>query len=154
MSMPGRSGGATGTAWVRQAAAEELRAARFLRERDRRRLRAMAAWVGWTALAVTLVLGVVGLKVQQVRLSYRLDALRTAVTQQEDQRMRLRIELATLSSLARIEDKARRELGMVPPGPGQLQVAREFVTGSEGLAAVGPAHVTADRGRPAGSRVR
>jgi cell division protein FtsL len=124
---------------VRQTAAEEQRAARFLRERDHRRLRVMATWVAWSALAVTLVLGVVALKVQQVRLAYRLDALRTAQTELEDRRMRLRVELASLSSLARIEDKARRELGMVPPGPGQVQVAREFVTGGEGLAAASPA---------------
>jgi len=47
-----------------------------------------------------------GLRVQHVRLSYRLDALGVARTELEEARNRLRVELATLKSLARIEGKA------------------------------------------------
>jgi len=57
-------------------ATADQQVARFHRESDRRRLRAMAISVVGAGLLVALVLSVVGLKVQQVRLSYRLDALR------------------------------------------------------------------------------
>ena len=102
---------------------------RVVRERDRRRLRTMALVLGLSACLVGSALGVVWLKVQQVRLAYRLDALRTVKIELEDLNRQLRIELATLRSLARIEEKARAELGMVPPVPGQVRMAREFVAG-------------------------
>jgi cell division protein FtsL len=87
-------------------------------------------------LAVVLVLGVVGLRVQQVRLSYRLDALRQGRAELEETNRRLRVEMATLKSLSRIEGKARGELGMVAPGRDQVRLAREFVQGGGGAAAL------------------
>src|SRR5262245_63145940 len=89
-------------------------AARFHRESDRRRLRAMAASLACAGFLVALVLSVVALRVQQVRLSYRLDGLRVARAELEEARSRLRVELATLKSLARIEGKARADLGLGP----------------------------------------
>lgn len=122
-------------------------AARFHREPDRRRLRAMGLAVALGALLTSGVLGVVGLKAQQVRLSYRLDALRTARADAEELNRRLGVELATLRSLARIEEKARRELGMVAPGRDQVVLAREFVAGGGGLSRAVPARTAAvDRG--------
>jgi cell division protein FtsL len=122
-------------------------AARFHREPDRGRLRAMGVGVAMGALLTAGVLGVVGLKAQQVRLSYRLDALRTARAEGEELNRRLAVELATLRSLARIEDKARRELGMVAPGRDQVVLAREFVPGGSGMSRAVPARTAAaDRG--------
>lgn len=106
--------------------------ARFHRERDWRLRRAMGVSLVCVGLLVGVALGAVGLRVHQVRLSYRLDALRTARTDLEEVNRRLRVELASLSSLARIEGKARAELGMVQPGRDQVQLAREFVTGGAG----------------------
>ena len=99
---------------------------------------------------VALILGVVGLRVQQVRLSYRLDALRAARTELEETRNRLRVELATLRSLARIEGKARAELGMVLPAPDQVRLAREFVPGGSGLTSRTPLTAAADPAAPRG----
>jgi cell division protein FtsL len=122
-------------------------AARFHCEPDRPRLRAMALAVAVGALLTSGVLGVVGLKAHQVRLSYRLDALRAARVDAEELNRRLGVELATLRSLARIEDKARRELGMVAPGRDQVVLAREFVAGGSGLSrAVPPRTAAVDRG--------
>jgi cell division protein FtsL len=104
----------------------------------------MVAALGWTAIGVALVLAVVAVKIQQVRLSYRLDSLRAAAREIQDERTRLRVELASLRSLARIEEKAR-ELGMVRPARDQVQLAREFVTASEGVAAVDQRRLTAER---------
>ncbi|HKZ07549.1 MAG TPA: cell division protein FtsL [Methylomirabilota bacterium] len=127
--------------------AKTQEAARFHRERDHRRLRAMGVGVALGALLTAGVLGVVGLKAHQVRLSYRLDALRTTRAEAEELNRRLAVELATLRSLARIEEKARRELGMVAPGRDQVVLAREFVAGGAGTSRAVPARTAAvDRG--------
>jgi len=94
---------------------------------------------------VTLVLAVVGVRLHQVRLSYRLDGLRTIQADLEESKSRLRVEAGTLSSLARIEGKARAELGMVPPDAGQVRLAREFVSGGDGLGLASPLTASADK---------
>jgi len=111
-------------------ATADQQVARFHRETDRRRLHAMVASVVGAGIVVALVLSVVGLKVQQVRLSYRLDALRTTRTELEEANRRLAVEKASLSSLGRIEGEARVRLGMVPAGQQQVQLAREFAAPS------------------------
>ena len=126
---------------------ERQETARFHRERDRRRLRTMARGLVGAGLLVVLVLGLVALSVQQVRLSYRLDELRAVKAEREEARSRLRVELATLMSLARIESKARLELGMVRPAGDQVRLAREFVSGAAGQQAMAP--LTASATSPA-----
>jgi cell division protein FtsL len=111
-------------------------AARFHREADWRLRRAMMTALVCSTLLVGGVLGVVALKVHQVRLSYRLEALRASRAAIEERSRLLHVELATLRSLARIEGKARTELGMVPPGRNQIQLAREFVNGGGGVGAL------------------
>ena len=123
-------------------------AARFHRESDRGRLRAMAVSLACAGFLVALILGVVGLRVQQVRLSYRLDALRVARAELEESRNRLRVEQATLKSLARIEGKARAELGMVLPGREQIRLAREFVPGGSGITSRAPLTAAVDPTAP------
>jgi cell division protein FtsL len=127
--------------------------ARFHRERDRRRLRSMVRGLLGAGLLVVLVLGMVAIRVQQVRLSYRLDGLRAVKAELEENRARLRVELATLTSLARIENKARAELGMVRPANDQVRLAREFVTSGDRERAMAP--LTASAVSPSGEgRVR
>jgi len=122
-------------------------AARFHRERDRGRLRRMGVAVALGAVLMAGLLGVVGLRAQQVRLSYKMDSLRTTRGETEELNRRMQVELATLRSLARIEDKARHELGMVAPGPDQVQLAREFVAGGGGVSRAVPSRTAAaDRG--------
>ena len=116
-------------------ATADQQVARFHRESDRRRIRAMAISVVGAGLLVALVLSVVGLKVQQVRLSYRLDALRTTRTELEEANRRLSVERASLSSLGRIEGEARVRLGMVAASQQQVQLAREFAASSAASAA-------------------
>jgi cell division protein FtsL len=107
----------------------------------------MGVAVALGAVLMTGLLGVVGLRAQQVRLSYRMDSLRTTRAETEELNRRMKVELATLRSLARIEDKARHELGMVAPGRDQVQLAREFVAGGGGVSrAVPPRTAAADRG--------
>lgn len=106
------------------------------RERDQRRLRIMAVALAISACLVGGVLGVVGLRVNHVRLSYRLDDLRVLRSDLEELNRQLRVERATLSSLARIESRARGELGMASPLRDQVRLAREYVGGSRTTAAV------------------
>jgi cell division protein FtsL len=82
-----------------------------------------------SACLVGGVLGIVGLRVNQVKLSYRLEQLRQTRGQLVEVNRQLRVELATLRALARIESKARGELGMLSPSRNQVKMAREYVPG-------------------------
>ncbi len=87
------------------------------------------------ALLVVLTgLVVVGLRVQQVHLAYQLDTLRVERGRLEALVRQLEVEVATLRSPRRLEQRAR-QLGLAPPVPGQVRLAREFVAGTTGLAA-------------------
>ena len=77
---------------------------------------------------------VVGLRVQQVPLAYQLDALRAERARTETLIRQLEIEVATLRSPVRVDQRAR-QLGLSVPARGQVHLAREYVTGTTGLAA-------------------
>lgn len=127
-----------------RGAASQQQMAGFHRERDPRRLLAMARTLVGAGVLVVLVLAVVGIRLHQVRLSYRLDGLHRMRAELEEARSRLRVEVDTLRSLARIEGKARAELGMVPPAPDQVRLAREFVPDGEGLGMATPVTASVD----------
>ena len=114
----------------------------------------LAAVAAAGVLVALIVLGVVGLRMQQVRLSYRLDALRHDRAEAEELNRRLRVEKASLQSLARIEGEARTELGMVAPAPrtgaararvrhGRVGGSRPRSTGRGGGRRAGPASMSA-----------
>jgi cell division protein FtsL len=105
---------------------------RLIRERDHRSRRVMGAALLLMAFLVGGVLGVVGVKVQQVRASYRLEDLRALRKDVEKLNRQLKVELATLTALARVETRARAELGLSPPSAGQVRLAREYVSGVGG----------------------
>ena len=141
--MAGRSMPIQMSLGLRPASTADQQGARFHRESDRRRLRAMLAGIAAAGVVVALVLGLVGLRMQQVRLSYRLDVLRTAKLAVEEANRRLLVEKASLQSLARVEVEARTRLGMVAPTQQQVQLAREFVGGGTATAALGSRTATA-----------
>jgi cell division protein FtsL len=97
-----------------------------VRERDRRRLRAMIGMLCLGCVLVAAVLGYVRLQVQRVRLSYGLETLRASRTRLEEQSRKLQLELASLRAFARVDSAARR-LGLTAPAPDQIQIAREYV---------------------------
>ncbi len=141
---------------LRPASTADQQGARFHRESDRKRLRAMLAGIAAAGVVVALVLGLVGLRMQQVRFSYRIDVLRTAKAGVEEANRRLLVEKASLQSLARVEVEARTRLGMVAPTQQQVQLAREFVGGGTATAALGGRTATAaapvGEGNPAPGR--
>ena len=107
---------------------------RLHREHDPRVPRSLGAALAISAVLVGGALGVVGLRVQQVHLAYQLDALRAERTRTETLIRQLEVEVATLRSPLRVEQRAR-QLGLTVPSPDQVQLAREFVSGTTGLAA-------------------
>lgn len=107
---------------------------RLHREQDPRVGRSLGAALALSAVLVGGALGVVGLRVQQVHLAYQLDALRAERTRAETLIRQLEVEVATLRSPLRLEQRAR-QLGLTVPSPGQIHLAREYVTGTTGLAA-------------------
>ncbi len=120
----------------------------IVRERDGRRLRAMAAVLCLGALLVGAVLGYVWLQVQRVRVSYELEDIRGLRAELDEQNRKLRLELLSLSSLARVDSAARR-LGFTEPARDQVRMAREFVAPKD--AADGVALRTAAREERPGS---
>jgi cell division protein FtsL len=107
---------------------------RLHRESDPKVRRSLGAALAISAVLVGGGLGVVGLRVQQVHLAYQLDALRVDRTRTETLIRRLEIEEATLRSPLRVEQRAR-QLGLTVPTRDQVRLAREFVSGTTGLAA-------------------
>ncbi len=104
------------------------------REPDPRARRTVArALVAGFALVLAGLI-VVGLRVHQVQLGYRLDRLAAERARLEQRLRELEMEVATLRSPARIESRAR-QLGLVPPGRDQIRLAREYVPGGTGFAA-------------------
>jgi cell division protein FtsL len=85
-------------------------------------------------MLVALALGAVALRIEQVNLAYRLDAWRAERGRADTLIRQLEVELATLRSPGRIEQRAR-QLGMTVPTTAQVRVAREFVSGPTGIAA-------------------
>lgn len=58
--------------------------------------------------------------IQVVRLGYQIERLRTEQVALVQDSKSLRVELSRLRSLTRVEELARRKLGMVNPVPGQV----------------------------------
>jgi cell division protein FtsL len=103
------------------------------REHDPGARRILVAALACSTLLVGGALAVVGMRVQQVHVAYRLDELRAQRARAEGNVRQLEIEVATLRSPARVESRAR-QLGMIAPARDQIRLAREYVTGSTGLA--------------------
>ena len=115
---------------------------RLHREQDPRARRLAAALVLCSIMLVALALGVVALRIEQVHLGYRLDALRAERARTDVLIRQLEVELATLRSPGRLEQRAR-QLGMTAPSLSQVKLAREFVPGQNGMAAARQARLEA-----------
>ena len=110
------------------------KAQRLHREPDPRVRRVLGVALATSALLVAGALTVVGVRLEQVHLAYRLDALRGERARAAETNRQLEIEVATLRSPSRIEARAR-QIGLVAPGRDQVRLAREFVSAGTGLAA-------------------
>lgn len=115
---------------------------RLHREADPRVGRSLGLTAVCAVCLVIAALIVVAVRVQQVRLAYRLDALRDERVRVETLIGQLEVQVATLRSPRRLEAQAR-QLGLTVPTAQQVMNAREFVTGTGGLAAARSARIEA-----------
>ncbi len=113
---------------------------RLHHEPDRRVRRSLVVALATAALLAAGALTVAGVRIEQVHLAYRLDALRSERGRAHERIRQLEIEVATLRSPGRLEARAR-QIGLVVPARDQIRLAKEYVTGGTGL--------TADRSRAA-----
>lgn len=60
-----------------------------------------------------------------VRLGYQIERLRAEQLHLVQEAKAMRVEIARLRSLKRVEEVARRDLGMMPPSPGQIILMEE-----------------------------
>src|SRR5881409_872287 len=107
---------------------------RLHREPDRRVRRSLVVALATAALLAAGALTVVGVRIEQVHLAYRLDSLRSERGRAQERIRQLEIEVATLRSPSRIEARAR-QIGLVAAGRDQIRLAKEYVAGGTGLAA-------------------
>jgi len=145
--------------------------ARLIRERDRARASELRRLLLCGAAIVIPLLGYVWQRVDFVRTSYQIDDLAQQKQELREFNKQMTIERAMLLSPRRIEEVARRQLGLVDPPPenvrhvqmidGRLDpnggpVAGRRIDGGHGgvlAAAVGPLPRTVSSGdRPGGKR--
>jgi len=110
------------------------KAQRLHHEPDPRVRRSLVVALATAALLAAGALTVVGVRVEQVNLAYRLDALRSESGRAREMIRQLEVEVATLRSPSRIESRAR-QIGLVAPARDQVRLAKEYVAGGTGLAA-------------------
>jgi cell division protein FtsL len=115
---------------------------RLTREQDPRVRRSLAVAFAVSGLLVMSALGVVGLRVQQVHLAYQLERLHHERADLQTALRQLEVEVATLKSPGRIEQRAR-QLGLVAPERAQVRLAREYTAAGTGLAAAHRSRVAA-----------
>ena len=113
---------------------------RLHREQDPRVRRSLFGALLLSAALVGGGLGVVGLRVQQVHLAYQLDRLHRERQEVQTNIRQLEVEVATLRSPARVEQRAR-QLGLTAPDRQQVRLAREFAPAGTGLAAASRSRV-------------
>lgn len=107
---------------------------RLHHEPDRRVRRSLVVALATAALLAAGALTVAGVRIEQVHLAYRLDALRSERGRAHDRIRQLEIEVATLRSPGRLEARAR-QIGLVVAARDQIRLAKEYLTGGTGLAA-------------------
>jgi cell division protein FtsL len=91
---------------------------RLVRERDRSRSRELMRFVFYGAAIALPLLLYVWQRVDFLRVSYRVHALEEQSTALRKSSESLRVQRSFLMNHDRIEDLARRRLGLVDPEPG------------------------------------
>ncbi len=83
-------------------------------------LRALAAWIGLFVFASVLVaLGYVWVRLKVVDVGYRLSVTRQVVERLEQEGQELAVQAAVTDTPGRLEEEARRRLGLRPPERGE-----------------------------------
>lgn len=105
---------------VRGAGAPKKPASKAARPVRQRRHSVISAVLGVTLVGLALLH--VWLRLQVVQMGYVLSTTAKLQNQLEQENRELRVEMATLTSPERLEERAGRRLGLMPPQRGQVIV--------------------------------
>ena len=95
--------------------------ARLVREKDRARARELRTLVLYGAAIVVPLLAYVWQRVDFIRMSYKVEALSRQRQDLQEMNKELRVECSLLLAPDRIEQMARRQLGLVEPAPADVR---------------------------------
>ena len=95
--------------------------ARLVREKDRARARELRTLVFYGAAIVVPLLAYVWQRVDFIRMSYKVEALGRQRQDLQEINKELRVERSLLLAPDRIEQMARRQLGLVEPAPADVR---------------------------------
>lgn len=109
---------------------------RLVRERDRSRSRELLRFVLYGAAVAVPLLAYVWQRVDFLRVSYKVHALEERIDALHKSNESLRVQRSFLMNHDRIEDLARRRLGLTEPEPGNERRVR--MEGGRFRAAVAP----------------
>lgn len=97
---------------------------RLVRERDRSRSRELLRFVLYGAAIALPLLAYVWQRVDFLRVSYKVHALEVSIAEQRKAIESLRVQRSFLMNHERIEDLARKRLGLVDPDPANERTVR------------------------------
>ena len=97
----------------------------LIRERDRVRTRELAALALAAVPPLLVLLAAIWANLETVRLGYQLATVGRQREALLERNRQLRMDRAQATSLARVDAIARRELGLVPPAPGQILLIQD-----------------------------
>jgi cell division protein FtsL len=95
---------------------------RLVRTPEPSRLRELMRWVGLGTLCLGFVLLYGWQHFHCIQLSYELEELKAQQAQASTLNSKLRLEIAGLRNPMRIDLIARRQLGLMEPVPGQVEI--------------------------------
>lgn len=95
--------------------------ARMVKEKDRARARELRRLLVYGAAILVPLLAYVWQRVDFLKISYQVEALKKERQELQEQNKHLGVERSFLMSPDRIERMARRELGLVDPSPADVR---------------------------------
>ena len=126
----------------------------LVRELDRGRIRELLLMVALVALLLLPLLAYVWNHMEWIRVGYEMEQLKREKVVQAEMGDRLRIEKASLSSLARVEREARERLGLIPSEGAVVQLEQDAPASVAKAASPVPARAQDDLQRSAPEALR
>ena len=104
----------------------------LVRERDRKRTREFAALALAAVPPMLVLFAAIWANLETVRLGYQLATVGKQRETLLERNRQLRMDRAQATSLARVDEMARRSLGLVPPVPEQILLIGRGTSGAAG----------------------
>jgi len=104
----------------------------LVRERDRKRTREFAALALAAVPPMLVLFAAIWANLETVRLGYQLATVGKQREMLLERNRQLRMDRAQATSLARVDEMARRSLGLVPPTPEQILLIGHGTSGAAG----------------------